>query len=303
MPLLIGGATTSRVHTAVKIAPQLRTGRWSTCPTRRARSAWCSEPAVRRAARRVRRRGRAPTTRRSARSTRARSGPPLVTLAAARANAFKTDWARYAPPVPTFIGRRVLQQRRPRRARRLHRLGPVLPDLGAVRAVPGDPRRPGRRRSGAQRCSPKARRCSSASSTGAGSPRTASSASGPRRAATTTSRSTPTSRARRRCSTWHNLRQQNERPRGQAESLPRRLRRAEGLGRRATTSARSPSPPASASTRRVRGVRGATRRLQRDHAEGARRPPRRGVRRAAARARAPRALGLRARRERSTTRR
>jgi 5-methyltetrahydrofolate--homocysteine methyltransferase len=32
-PLLIGGATTSRVHTAVKIAPHYD-GRWSTCPTR-----------------------------------------------------------------------------------------------------------------------------------------------------------------------------------------------------------------------------------------------------------------------------
>ena len=43
-----------------------------------------------------------------------------------------------------------------------------------------------------------------------------------------------------------------------------------------------------------RRVRGAARRLQRDHGQGAGRPPRRGVRRAAARARAPRVLGLRA---------
>ena len=40
VPLLIGGATTSRVHTAVKIAPQLSRARWCTCSTRRARSAW-----------------------------------------------------------------------------------------------------------------------------------------------------------------------------------------------------------------------------------------------------------------------
>ena len=32
--------------------------------------------------------------------------------------------------------------------------------------------------------------------------------------------------------TWHNLRQQNEKPAGQPEPVPRRLRRAEGLGRR-----------------------------------------------------------------------
>ena len=38
-PLLIGGATTSRAHTAVKIAPALRARRASTCSTPRAPSA------------------------------------------------------------------------------------------------------------------------------------------------------------------------------------------------------------------------------------------------------------------------
>ena len=40
LPLLIGGATTSREHTAVKIAPQLRRSRRCTCWTPRARWAW-----------------------------------------------------------------------------------------------------------------------------------------------------------------------------------------------------------------------------------------------------------------------
>jgi len=35
-----------------------------------------------------------------------KKGPKLISLAAARANAFATDWKAYAPPVPTFIGRR-----------------------------------------------------------------------------------------------------------------------------------------------------------------------------------------------------
>ena len=35
-----------------------------------------------------------------------KKGPKLITLAAARANAFATDWKNYVPPVPTFIGRR-----------------------------------------------------------------------------------------------------------------------------------------------------------------------------------------------------
>ena len=35
-----------------------------------------------------------------------KKGPALVPLAEARANAFATDWAHYAAPAPTFIGRR-----------------------------------------------------------------------------------------------------------------------------------------------------------------------------------------------------
>jgi 5-methyltetrahydrofolate--homocysteine methyltransferase len=35
-----------------------------------------------------------------------KKGPTLIPLADARANAFKADWAHYQPPVPTFIGRR-----------------------------------------------------------------------------------------------------------------------------------------------------------------------------------------------------
>ena len=30
----------------------------------------------------------------------------LIPIGAARANAYRTDWALYVPPVPTFIGRR-----------------------------------------------------------------------------------------------------------------------------------------------------------------------------------------------------
>jgi 5-methyltetrahydrofolate--homocysteine methyltransferase len=44
VPLLIGGATTSRVHTAVKIDPNYRAGRWCMSTTPAARSA--SPPAL-----------------------------------------------------------------------------------------------------------------------------------------------------------------------------------------------------------------------------------------------------------------
>ena len=39
LPLLIGGATTSKVHTALRIAPQATRARPCTCSTPRARSA------------------------------------------------------------------------------------------------------------------------------------------------------------------------------------------------------------------------------------------------------------------------
>ena len=105
-PLLIGGATTSRVHTAVKIAPhyagvdRVRAGRVA----RRRRG---EQPAVRRAARaalRGRSRRRLREDPRAARERR--KARQLISLAAARANAFATDWTRYAPPVPTLLGRR-----------------------------------------------------------------------------------------------------------------------------------------------------------------------------------------------------
>jgi 5-methyltetrahydrofolate--homocysteine methyltransferase len=38
-----------------------------------------------------------------------KKGPALITLAAARANAYRTDWAHYVPPVPMAIGRRELR--------------------------------------------------------------------------------------------------------------------------------------------------------------------------------------------------
>ena len=85
-------------------------------------------------------------------------------------------------------------------------------------------------------------------------------------------------------------------PRGRAQPVARRLRGPEGAPASRTTSARSPSPPGSARPDRVEAFRKDARRLQRDPAGGPRRPARRGVRRAAARAGPPRALGLRARR-------
>jgi len=104
MPLLIGGATTSRVHTAVKIAPHYRgptvyvpdasraVGVTTSLLSQDQRDTFVREVAA---------------DYEKIREQHARKkGPQLVALAEARANAFRTDRARYVPPVPTFLGRR-----------------------------------------------------------------------------------------------------------------------------------------------------------------------------------------------------
>ncbi len=103
-PLLIGGATTSRVHTAVKIAPNYAgitvyvpdasraVGVASNLLSDDLRAAYVAEVAADYEKVRI--------------QHASKKGPSLVTLAAARANAFVTDWKNYAPPTPTFIGRR-----------------------------------------------------------------------------------------------------------------------------------------------------------------------------------------------------
>jgi 5-methyltetrahydrofolate--homocysteine methyltransferase len=105
-PLLIGGATTSRVHTAVKIAPNYEgvtvyvpdasraVGVASNLLSDALRPAYVAELAADYAKLRAQHAGK--------------KGPVLIPLAAARANAFATDWAHYRPPAPTFIGRREL---------------------------------------------------------------------------------------------------------------------------------------------------------------------------------------------------
>ncbi len=107
LPLLIGGATTSKMHTAVKIDPcyefgavhvpdaSRAAGVASTLVSEERRPGFLAE--VRGAYRRLRRQREA--------QQRTRRALPL---AAARANRLATDWAAYAPPPPSFLGRRVL---------------------------------------------------------------------------------------------------------------------------------------------------------------------------------------------------
>jgi 5-methyltetrahydrofolate--homocysteine methyltransferase len=103
IPLLIGGATTSRVHTAVKIAPYY-SGVTVYVPDASRSVSVCSSllsdglreeyaGTVRADYDKIR-------TQHHAKKPRA----SLLTIAQARANAVRTDWSAYAPPAPRFIG-------------------------------------------------------------------------------------------------------------------------------------------------------------------------------------------------------
>ena len=100
LPLLIGGATTSRVHTAVKIAPNYAgvtvyvpdasraVGVASNLLSDELQVAYVAEVASDYDKIRV--------------QHASKKGPALLTLAAARANAFKADWQHYTPPKPAL---------------------------------------------------------------------------------------------------------------------------------------------------------------------------------------------------------
>jgi len=106
-PLLIGGATCSRVHTAVKIAPKYD-GPVVYVPDASRSVGVCSDLlSDERAAQFI---ADLNTDYDKVRTLHAnKKATPLVTLAAARANKTPIDWATYTPPAPKFIGRRVFR--------------------------------------------------------------------------------------------------------------------------------------------------------------------------------------------------
>jgi 5-methyltetrahydrofolate--homocysteine methyltransferase len=107
IPLLIGGATTSRTHTAVKIEPHYK-GPTVWVPDASRAVGVCTNllsddlkkdyvASVREDYEKVRE------------QHANKKGVKLVTLEAARANAAKIDWANYTPPKPSFIGVKELK--------------------------------------------------------------------------------------------------------------------------------------------------------------------------------------------------
>jgi len=106
-PLLIGGATCSRVHTAVKIAPHYE-GPVVYVPDASRSVGVCSDLLSDERATRYIDELKADYER--VRQQHAnKKAAPLVSLAEARANKARVDWAAYTPPVPKFIGRRVFK--------------------------------------------------------------------------------------------------------------------------------------------------------------------------------------------------
>ena len=109
LPLLIGGATTSRVHTALKIEPGYRG------PTIHVPDASKAVGVVGRLIAPDQREGFAATVRADyvkvrARHARDREGPARRSLEAARANRLGLDWSGAPIVVPSFLGRRTIEE-------------------------------------------------------------------------------------------------------------------------------------------------------------------------------------------------
>ncbi|MBC6980560.1 methionine synthase [Caulobacter sp. 17J80-11] len=106
LPLLIGGATTSRTHTAVKIEPAYRRG-----PTVYVLDASRAVGVVSNLLSPSDKVPFVEQTRAEYRKVRESYGrgpaKPRSSLAEARANKFQIDWAAWTPPAPSFIGVRA----------------------------------------------------------------------------------------------------------------------------------------------------------------------------------------------------
>ena len=106
IPLLIGGATTSRVHTAVKIAPHYE-GPVVYVPDASRSVSVAQSLLSDQAARYI---DEINADYDKVRHQHAnKKQVPLWPLAKARANKTPLDWAAYLPPVPKFLGRRVFK--------------------------------------------------------------------------------------------------------------------------------------------------------------------------------------------------
>jgi 5-methyltetrahydrofolate--homocysteine methyltransferase len=109
LPLLIGGATTSRVHTAVKIHPNYRRGQ-TVYVNDASRAVGVAQNLMsKEASPKYIADLRTEYARIAAAHARGEANKQRLGLAVARKNALKLDWSgAYVPPRPTFLGTRVL---------------------------------------------------------------------------------------------------------------------------------------------------------------------------------------------------
>jgi 5-methyltetrahydrofolate--homocysteine methyltransferase len=105
LPLLIGGATTSRTHTAVKIAPGYTNGPTVWVPDASRSVSVCSNLLAEDETVRGKYLDELRADYDKVRTQHAaKKGPELIPLAEARANGFKIDWRAYTPEPPAFVG-------------------------------------------------------------------------------------------------------------------------------------------------------------------------------------------------------
>jgi 5-methyltetrahydrofolate--homocysteine methyltransferase len=109
IPLLIGGATTSRVHTAVKIHPRYSRGQ-TVYVNDASRAVGVVSSLLSPDANAPYIAGvRAEYAKVADAHARSEADKQRLPLAKARANAHRADWAAYAPTVPSFLGTRVFE--------------------------------------------------------------------------------------------------------------------------------------------------------------------------------------------------
>ena len=138
IPLLIGGATTSRVHTAVKIEPNYPSGTTvyvndasravgvcSNLLSSTLRDNYVAEIKADYQAARDQHEGK-------------KGKANYVTLAEARAHGLKTDWKKVTPAQAQVARRAEAGKLSARHPRRVHRLDTVLPGVGTGRTLPED---------------------------------------------------------------------------------------------------------------------------------------------------------------------
>jgi 5-methyltetrahydrofolate--homocysteine methyltransferase len=108
LPLLIGGATTSRVHTAVKIHPNYRRGQ-TVYVTDASRAVGVAGALMSREGRqKYVDETRTEYVRIAATHARAQEDKKRLSIKDARGNALKLDWPNYACSKPSFLGSRVI---------------------------------------------------------------------------------------------------------------------------------------------------------------------------------------------------